>query len=76
MVKEEIHGLERDVTWFVEMAMLVVERERERMNLLFVVLWRVWLMHAVWIFTRILYICKKVGEAAKVGEWIKFGMTK
>ena len=30
MVKEEIHGLERDVTWFVEMAMLVVERERER----------------------------------------------
>ena len=29
MVKEEIHGLERDVTWFVEMAMLVVERERE-----------------------------------------------
>ena len=33
-------------------------------------------MHAVWIFTWILYICKKVGEAAKVGEWIKFGMTK
>ena len=32
MVKEEIHGLERDVTWFVEMAMLVVEREREREN--------------------------------------------
>lgn len=29
VVKEEIHGLERDVTWFVEMAMLVVERERE-----------------------------------------------